>query len=295
MIPSLASSLKKVKPFFMCLALLAVLTSGCEFKKSKNYTKTEAEEKFIRVCKEEYGWKINTIYIGDTLWIYLPYEEAVLRFMADKYPQISGFSVDYISGELVDGVLRIEYQIQPLSKTDEHKGYTYGFTEKVAEDFSKLTMAIHPIFFSSEQPPEFYTIVVADIVNGVELIYTVYGEDMKKALSYILPQQEYSKRVLSDIKGSTAIIKDTIGRHLTYQEIKFDWFLIEQIKQRARMRFLKPGFKLKTSAEDEILKVISNCVRAYEFKEFWKVILMDLSTGAQTSVSRQIVETIRQF
>ena len=52
----------------------------------------------------------------------------------------------------------------------------------------------------------------------------------------------------------------------------------------------------KEEISEEILKIISYCLGAYEFKDFEKVILKDLSSGAQTSISRlSLLEEFKQF
>ena len=303
MTPSSAPHPKNPKSnfIFLSLVLIIILISGCGLgKKEELYSKDEAERKFIQICRQEYNWDINTRSIGNTLWIYLPYEHDILNFKANRYAQMSKFTISFLKGDFDEQEFYFEYHIIPLPKSEEDKGYTYGFIEQASEDFRNLLNVIHRVYFNAEQQPEFYVLVMADIANGVEAVYTIYNEDLKKIYNYVIHSEETSKRFLQDIRGNLEIVQDRTGRHLIYEEINLGQFLAKQIVHRIRYRFLTADSGLqRTSKEEiseEILKIISYCLGAYEFKDFEKVILKDLSSGAQTSISRlSLLEEFKQF
>ena len=159
-----------------------ILISGCGLKQEKQlYSKDEAERKFIQISKDEYNWDVSTKLIGNTFWIYLPYEEEILKFKANKFTQAPKFSVTFLNGDFKEGEFDFEYQIVPLVKTEENKGFTYSLTDEKSKDFHYLLNVINRVYFNAQEQPEFYVIVLADIVNGMEIIYIIYGLDLKKA------------------------------------------------------------------------------------------------------------------
>ncbi|MGD9014554.1 MAG: hypothetical protein PVI33_00815 [Candidatus Omnitrophota bacterium] len=278
---------------FLSGLISAILISGCAIKEEEQlYTKSEAEQKFIQICKNEYNWNVNTAYVGSALWIYIPFDEDILKFKVNKFPQINRFSVGFLNGEYTKETFQFEYQITPLAKSEEDRGFTYSLTDKVSQDFHHLLQTIQRVFFNAEeeQQPEFYVLVLADIVNGVEAKYTIYALDLKKAFSYALPWEEYYKRILQDMRGDLAIIHDKTGRHLTYEEITLGQFLAKQIVQRIRLRFLSMDFKLTGTIEEEILEIISYCLGTYEFIDYLMVVLNDLTTEGKTITYRLDIE-----
>jgi hypothetical protein len=290
-----SSPLLKNPKLYLILLLFVILIPGCDFKKDKLYSKDEAEIKFIRLCKDEYDLDANTKLIDNTLWIYIPYEKDILQFKANRFPQKTKFSVDYVDGDYKKESFYFEYHIKPLLKSEKSKGYTYGLPEKVSEQFRNLLNLIYRVFFNAEKQPEFYVLVLADIVNGVEVIYTIYGLDLKKAYNNAIASEEYYKRILQDIKGSMRIMRDKTGRHLNYKTISMGQFLADQIVQRIRIRFLGLRSELEGNIEEEILKIISYCLRTYGFQDFWEVILKDLSTGTETVKSLSALEKIKEL
>ncbi|MBU1871444.1 MAG: hypothetical protein KKH80_01400 [Candidatus Omnitrophica bacterium] len=278
--------------------LIILLINGCSPKEDVNlYSKNEAEKKFIQICKDEYGWELNTQLINNSFWIYLPYQKDIFQFKANRFSQKSSFAVSYLEGTLSDSLLQIEYQIDPLMKSEEDKGFTYGLMEEISEDFQNVLNTIYRVYFNAEQQPEFYVIVMADIVNGVEIIYTIYSLDLIKIYNYALPSEESYKRVLQEIKGNLAITNDKSGRHLFREEITFPEFLIKQIIQRIRYKLMEANLELKeeNALNEEIMKIISYCVSTYEFRDFSKVSLNDLSGSKEITRSRSDLEKIKEF
>ena len=289
--------LKKYLFMMLPALLIVILIPGCALKDDEEelYSKSIAERKFIQICKDDYNWDVTTKFIGNALWVYIPYEQDIFKFKANRFPQISKFSVVSLDGNFADGEFNFGYQIVPISKSEESRGYTYGLTDKINRDFYYLLNTIYRVYFNAQQQPEFYVVVMADILNGVEVIYTIYGLDLKKIYSSAIAQEEYYKRILQDIKGSFSIVQDKQGLHLTYQEISLGQFLTKQIIQRIRIRFLAADFKLRGTIEYEILKIISYCLRTYEFQNFSIVTLTDRSTETTTTNSRLALEEIKEL
>jgi len=298
MTPPYPPSPKKLKPKFLLLPVLffVVLIYGCGLSEDEElYSKDMAERKFIQICREEYNWDVNTKLIDNTLWIYIPYEQGIFQMKANRYAQISKCAISSLEGKFSNRIFYFEYQITPLLRTQEDKGYTYGLAEEISEDFRSLLNAIYRVYFNTKQSPEFYVIVMADTANGVEISYTIYNEDLKKMYNNALAGEEQYKRLLQDIRGSLAIINDKEGRHLTCHRINLGQFLTEQIIQRIRLKFFGADSKLCQVPEEEIWKIISYVMHTYQFQDFLKVNLRNLSSGTEAGMSRWDLEGIKEF
>lgn len=279
---------------FLSVILIIILIPACGVQEDKLYSKDEAEIRFIRICKDEYNWDVNTKFIGNTLWIYLPYKKDILRFEASRFTQINKCAVGYIDGDFIDGQFYFEYEVIPLSKSREDKGVTNSLVEEARENLHNLNNVIFRVYFNAQQQPEFYVIVMADIKNGVEVIQTIYNEDLKKGYSYVFSMEEFSRRILQDIQGSLSIINDTTGRHLNYKQMELSQFLTKQIVQRIQLESLAFNSKLCNVPEEEIAKIISYCLGSYEFGGFSRVILKNLSSGIQTVLTRWELAEIKE-
>ncbi|MFH1678227.1 MAG: hypothetical protein ABH914_01220, partial [Candidatus Omnitrophota bacterium] len=284
--------------FFLAIfSLLTILSiSGCGAKGNDRLSsKDEAEIKFIRICKDEYKWDVNTKLIGNTLWLYLPQEKDIFKFEANRFAKISRCTLGYLKGGFSDGKFFFEYQVLPLPKSEEDKGYTSNYTEQSSKFMRNIFDAIYRVYFNAEEPPKFYVIVMADITNGVEIIYTIYNEDLKRGYNNAIASEEFYKRILRDTIGNLAIVNDKAGRHLTYKEINFEQFLTEQIVQRIRIKFYGADAKICNTPEEEIFKIFAYCFMTYEFNDYSQVILEDLSSGYRAIKSRAELENIKEF
>lgn len=298
MTPSNSARLNNPKPIcfiFLSVILSIVLIAGCGPKEEKLYSKDEAEIKFIRICRDEYNWDVNTKFIGNTFWIYLPYQKDIFRFEANRFAQTTKCAIGHVEGDFSNRRFYFEYEVIPLSKSPEDKGYTQNLAEEIHEDFNNLWNVIYRVYFNAEQQPEFYVIAMADITNGVEMIQTIYNEDLKRGYNSVFSPDEFSKRILRDLRGSLAIINDKTGRHLTYKTINLSRFLTKQIVQRIRFESIAINSKLCSVPEEEILIIISYCMRTYEFKDFDEVTLRNLSSESQITISRLDLEEIKEF
>ncbi|MFH1577537.1 MAG: hypothetical protein ABIC18_00490 [Candidatus Omnitrophota bacterium] len=275
---------------------MIILISGCASKeKEQLYSKDEAEKKFIQICKDEYNWDINTQSVGNTFWVYLPYQKNVFKFKASRFGQTNKCTVSYLDGNFSGDGFYFEYQISDLLKNEEDKGYTYGLIDELNEDFYRLLSTIYRVYFNAEQEPEFYVIIMADIINGMEISYIIYNQDLKKVYNNAIASEEYYKRILQEVTGNLAIINDKTGRYLNREEVILGEFLTKQIAQRIRMHFSGTSANSCTIPEEEIIKIIAYCLRTYEFKDFSQVTLKNLSSKREITQYRRELEAIKEF
>ncbi len=299
MIPLIRSSclnhLKTCASVILLCLIVTLLLAGCSQKKEEPYTRTESEIEFNRICEEEYDWNIHTKFVGNTFWVYHPYNEQIIKYTASRFlVPTSKFLVDFAEGQFSEDTFRLKYQITELSAVTENSGIATDLMLEAKEDYYNLVNVILRVFFNmqAKQQPEFYVIILADIYNGVELSYTIYHEDLKKTISQAIAGFDYSKRILQDFKGNMLIVGDEVGEHLDYEEIYFDDFLAKQIANRVRIEFTSPSFKPENSIEEEIFKIITYCLRTYEFRKLSRVILDDLAAEVQTIATQEALDDI---
>ena len=99
-----------------------------------------------------------------------------------------------------------------------------------------------------------------------------------------IPQEEFVKRSLYDMKGKAQWIGDTEGRHLAYNEIVMPEFLARQITSRVNFKYQKSSFPPSNDARGEVLTIVAETLRNYNFTDFNYVELRDLNTGLTETV-----------
>ena len=259
-------------------------------EKDPLYPRDEAEKKFVEICRKEYKWEVSTRLVGNALWIYQPYRENILEWKASRFPQSNTCLSAHIQGNFANRSFNLEYQIIPLLKPQEDKGYTFEIVSKISENFQYLLNVIYRVYFNAEEQPEFYVIVIADINNGIEMERIIYNDDLKMMLSGAMPMEESYKRILNDTRGGRQIINSTGGAHLDYRPIEFSRFLSDQIVQRIFLKFREADSSVCALPEEEILRIASYVMRTYGFREYSKFILRNLSSGTETEIYRWALE-----
>ncbi len=101
-----------------------------------------------------------------------------------------------------------------------------------------------------------------------------------------IPHEEYTKRYLTEIRGSTSIVDDVSGEHLDYRRITMEEFLGKQLANRINFKYGRSDFPPSEDTVSEILNIVSTTVRLYEFEAFENIVLKDLDTDEQKTLSR---------
>ena len=293
------------------LILSCVPWIGCsDLWKAPAPTQSLAQEAFVKICKEEFHYPVVVKTVGHTVWIYLPIEEDIFSLKAnDEKPSESSqkkraFSVEYLDGHFDDRTFRLEYDILPVTKPMKGYGYQNAASEKYSRKKNNILTAISRTYFDlgeepggpdslnaehetgrqdvnkahagGEKPPDFFVIVITDIVNGIETEEIFYLKDFKRYMSQEMPHEEYSKRYLSEIKGDKSAIGDRAGNHLDYKEVTWPEFLIKQIIRRISFKYQTSDFQPTENTEMEIVRIVGEAVKAYSFEDFTAVQLHNL-------------------
>lgn len=272
------------------IAALIFLILGCSAAPAPSYTIKNLSESLTEICKNEYNIPVVSRLHGQTLWVYMPLEEEL--FIDSDKPQeyTKKFEVKSIDGSLAGGLINLDYGIQEIPEAKEIQNKK--FNPLAMDKINKILRSLRRVVFSlkpHKYEPKFFVIVTADIKNGLELIEITYIDDLKKAFYGIISWSEYQQRSLQDIKVSFEAIGDFKGRHIKFQDIDFNEFLVEQIRQRIRLKFNRAEAEKGANIDKEVLKSVKNVLEIYKFKDFLVLDLRNLLTDKKTSLSRAAV------
>ncbi|MFH1458738.1 MAG: hypothetical protein ABIG31_06245 [Candidatus Omnitrophota bacterium] len=272
--PSLKNSAKSALLF----SLFFIFYSGCSNQINPTYQENDIPRLVKKICKEEYRLDVVTRRAATTLWIYAPLEK----------------------------ILHKDYGI------DKDK----IFDEEMVEKLRNILTTIGRVLISSDYTPSFYALVASDINLGIDYIIIGNVLDIKKSYAGFIPWMEANRRYVIKLRMSPEAVGDQTGYHIEGSDIHLPDFLAEQITQRFAAEFqnenLKKYFEMEKSeglfqdgvfvfeyslkeiskppegldARDKMLDVIAYCIKAYEFKDFTEVQLLDLQTQDKINLNR---------
>lgn len=279
-------------------------------------TRPEAVSKFQKIIKEEYQIPAVVRDLDNTVWIYVPMEEHILELKAkpqgaqDSPPpaapkKMALFFLDVIYEN--EG-FTIAYDIAPAKQYGgADPGYENAYPENFQTKQRNVVGAVARAFLNMEdipgdveylgtkkqitheklvnayvktdKPPDFFVIVFADIVRGIKMVNTTHFHDLKSAMnvSAPMPQEEYTKRYLSEVNGDAGLIGDKDGHTFQYKNIVLPEFLARQIEHRINLKYQYSSLPLGEDTVKEILRVVAETTQAYKFNNFKMINLHDLA------------------
>ncbi len=245
---------------------------------------SEADKQYLKICKEEFKYDVVLKSVGGTVWIYLPMKESVLLFKAGSTGGESPTPkplVQFLESKFLNNNFSVEYDMTPVKTKQKDLGYQSAYSEEFQKKQNNLLNTIMRAYFDVKDGPEFFVVVMADIVNGIEFKAVVNAVDFKKAMSNppALSPEEYGNRYISEITGNEATIGDTTGKHLDFKEVAWTDFLARQIQNRIYQKYQHSSFPPSEDNEDEILQIINTTLSTYQFTNFNSIKLRDLHNG----------------
>ena len=269
------------KPALLLVSLATIFLSGCSSPIQPTYKEKDIPYIIKNICKKEYRLEVTTQRIQNTIWIYAP----------------------------LDKILSKDYGI----KEDKI------FDEEIMEKIRNIITTIGRVLISSDNTPEFFAFMASDIKLGID--YTMIGDvlDIKKSYAEFIPWTEANRRYVVKFKVAPEAVGDTSGIHFLPYNIKKEDFLAEQIAQRLGAYFqndeLKNYFKVDKSdgkfsdgvfyfeysispttkpkntidIKNEALKIVSYCLKTYEFTDFSGITLKDLYTLDELHLSKTAI------
>ena len=273
----------KILPFILFL-------SACNSSVAPSFLKEDISTAVKDICKKEYKLDLKTKLIGQTLWVYMPLEDIVTKSeKPEKY--IEKFLVEDKKNALNEGILKVSYSIKPVAEKEVQQ--EMALDKKVNEKIINVLQVIRRVLFSTDNSrigsPLFFCIVIADIRNGFEIKQIFHLSDLKKLSYGFISQTEYQHRIVQDTSVSALIIGDSEGRHLDYQNITLEDFIVGQIQNRIRIKFQKPEVEKNADIDKEVLKIIAYTVDIYNFRDFTILEMVNLLNAKKTILNRAAV------
>jgi hypothetical protein len=282
-------SKNSANPVLPLFSLLIVFILGCSTQTEPTYKEKDIPAAIKQICKDEYNLNVTTQVVGKTLWVYAP----VSRIIDKDY----AITKDKI------------------------------FDDEMSEKLRNIMTSIGRVLVSSDRSPEFYCLVVSDIMErGIDYIIIADTLDIKKSYANFLPFTEMNKRYLVNLKETSGAMGDASGEHIKPFDISRKEFVAELIAQRIAGRFREDDLKnlyevksvkaqftpegLVVDADigrnemrlvipenryltEESLKIIADVSRAYDFWDFQGVVINDTETKKSTLFSRAAVEAVK--
>lgn len=308
--------------FFLILSLGLFLGISCTKVPPQVFSLSEAQKRFIEICKKEYGMDVRAFPVQDTLYIYLPTQEPFFDYKAAEAKpqepppeQTEKLAINYLATDFQDRKFVVRYDISKQKiYPPKDQGFSTIYTEKFNKNIINLNYALYQAYgeflmdhlpgdkkfldgrkqmtheevvrFQSQKGPDFVVFIIADIKRGMEVRTTVSFTDFKRYMTQSLSQEEYTKRYLSELTGWAGIVGDTQGNHIDLKEISWPEFLSSQITNRVKFKYQTSDFPPGEDTKKEMLKIIGHTAEAYGFEDFQAVELNDLVSGEKTSEMR---------
>lgn len=286
-----------MKHYFLILCLL--ICSGCsKLLNNETVELKEAYAKFQKICKEEYLLECIVKPVGNTFWVYVPIDSPILEFKASEKTflfdlfnppqkeanQTKGkdqLSVRYVDAAFKDNKFLVEYDIGSTRTYSKDPGYQNTYSQEYQTINSRLLTALNRSFGDVDpiEAPTFAVLVVADIKKGIEVKSLLNVADLNRVMGGSMPQDEFLKRFITEIKGNAEAINDKEGKHLTFTDISMGEFLARQITHRVSYHFQQSP-PSPEPPQDIISGLIRETLEAYQFKDFSEISLKDLNDGS---------------
>ena len=271
--------------FFVCHC------AGCVKPPPPSAAVAEADETFQRICKEDFGYEVKTKIFEHTYWIYFPFEYDIGALKPGETN--TKFIPEHINGYFHQGSFHIEYDLVPRRKP---KSPLIKYTDEFNERYANIFAALSQSFFETGKPPEgidFLKIILADTKNGIKFEALIHAEDFTNSLSGFLPNDEYSKRLVSNLDGDGNLIGDKKGKAIDFHDITWPEFITEQILHRIRFKFGSSDFPPSDDLEAEILAIVMLTIHYYDFEDFQAVNLHDLRNDLNYSFDKSELKTLK--
>lgn len=254
---------------FLNLLLVLSFLCGCSISTTPTYTKDKLTTSIEDICKKEYGINVKAKIVGETLWVYLPLRNIIVK--KDKPSKTTDiFEVKNLKEEFKDKAFKLEYTVKkvPPKETLDDSQINKDAADKIGNLWKVIRRVVFSLEHSKDPEPKFYCMVAADIKKGFEIKITAYYLDLKKVSYSLISSEEYQHRTIQDVNIDPAIIDDRRGVYLEYKDISMEEFIANQIIGRIKLKFQKPEVNKHADIDKEVLKIVLDVFKIYGFEDF---------------------------
>lgn len=304
---------------FLCIVFVGC--SKKDTATYKENTITSAQNKLIEIARDEYETNIVTKSIGSTMWIYIPLEESIIDIKATgsgvtkKEDSELPLEIRFLDGKYKDNTFDIAYDIGRTRKYNVSYGYGTTYPPKVQDLQRSILTAISRAYgdaqidpdnslqylmpiatereaamidntvnahFDKEPVPNFFVIIVADIVKGLDIKMTIAFSDLRRVMTDPSFTEEYSRRAIYEQpSGNIDIIHDKEGKYIDYTPLTWAQFIARQIAYRVQYTYSQSSKEPPEDIETEILRATNQSINAYSFQNFEQVVLRNLNDESE--------------
>ncbi|HBR14998.1 MAG TPA: hypothetical protein DD723_05585 [Candidatus Omnitrophica bacterium] len=291
---------------YLSLLFSCIAGVGC-FKLSPlpPVSPSQAQEKLIKICQEDYGLEVHPTAFPHTLWIYLPLKESFFSIEPSE-EEIENSreskevpTINFLDGHFSDGTFLIEFDISSSRRYKKSFGYTSTFSERYQVIQQNILAALSRAYAEviknpdkkTDAAPMFFIVIIADIENGLESRMLLNFQDLLRVMTDHSFQEEFIRRAIIEYPtGSKKIIGDRKGDYLDYHEMTWPEFLVKQMLYRVKFKYERSAFPPTQEAKEEILDIAAQTVKIYSFADFQSLRLHDLSTDSLYTIEKSELE-----
>lgn len=263
---------------------------GCSSSTAPSFSRKDISGAIQNISKKEFNIDVTSTLTGQTLWVYLPVEDILVK-STDPKKNTERFNIETLEDNFNNGIIETTYSIKPVPEKEVIQ--ESEFDEKILEKISNVWGVIRRVIFSMERSkgkePEFLCLVTADIKNAIEITTTSYTLDLKKIFYGLISWEEYQHRTIQNININPDIIGDKEGISLDYKEIQLTDFIINQINHRITMKFQKPEVDINADIDKEIIKLAVYTIKAYKFRDFSEITFNNLINNNKVTLNQAAV------
>jgi len=287
-----------IHPFILFLLIAFI---GCtQTAPEEPLAHTDPVKNLIRICDEEHNFGITVTPYDHTIWIYLPLEEGFLKMKADP----KGFSnsqessvtatIKFLNGKYGNNDFYLTYDIAPSKAYAKSYGYSSEFSDEYRTKQRHILSAITRSFNEANDPPDFFVIIIADIIAGMESRTILHFLDLKRAYVDQSFHEEYAKRIISEQPvGNVARVGDRTGASIDMSDMTWPQFLSKQMVFRINFKYQRSTFPPSNDTRMELLTIAANTVSAYDFEDFTSIRLQDLNADTIFETAREDLASYR--
>lgn len=255
----------------------------------------EANAKFLKTLQETYKYNdVIVKVVGTTLWIYFPVEKDIIEIKASRETTVNDNkasvkpNINYLEGQYTDGVFNFDYDISDTRNYKKSLGYASNYSEEYQRIQQNLLASMQGAYFDNAEKPDFIVLTIADINSGVEMESIFYFEDIKRSMGMLagLSQEEFLKRYVYELRGSTGILQDKAGAHLNYREIDMPYFLTKQIIGRINFKYQRSSFPPSDDTITEMTNIITETLKTYDFQNFTQIKLHNMQDDSTNTINK---------
>lgn len=312
------------------LLIFTLILCGCGDKASSHrYTVSDAEKKFLKICREDNKLPVQLFNAKNTYWIYLPMEEDLIDYSGsmknDALKSKRQFNISTFEGEYKNNDYQFVMDIADGIKTSKDPGYKSDATEAFIKNRLSIYGAIAEAFFDigevhgnthfedkarddvrqkmvdnyipkTEEAPEFIGVVIANIKKGIAYKTVLNLNDYKFYRSEVITPEEYNLREISELYGDVKLINDMEGKSIDTKPVEWSWFFIEQVKNRVNFKFTRSDFPPGANQDIiiEIASIIADTFRFYQYADYTNVMIKNLRDNTTYNFDRPQITSFEE-